>query len=314
MRREYMSIGELDVDTVTGAGAKGLIQLPYTTGPRWFVDSNNGVDATGRAGKTADTPFASIDYAIGRCTADEASQIVCMEGHEDNISAAGDITCDVADVELIGLGNGSRCAKLIWDTATTADIDVSAANVTFNGFWMHNNFADVAEGFDVAATGDYFTIKNCRVTDGAANLEMVTLVALAAAANNFTFLNNIVQGYPISGQASLVKTAGECIDMVVANNSIIMCATESIFDLNATALTGNPLFRNNLMFNLIAVADYCVEIDASTPGIFVNERYGCNGAAEPVNDPAASFLINCQGVDAPDTYSILFPKTATAWP
>lgn len=314
MRREFMSIGDLVVDKISGMGVQGLFQLPYTTGPRWFIDYTNGVDATGRAGKAPDTPFKTLDYALGRCDNDEASQIVAMAGHAENISAAADIVCDVSDVEIIGLGTGSRQAKLTWDTATTADLDVTAANVTFNNFWFHNNFANVAEQFDVAATGDYFTIKNCRWSDGSAALEAVTNVALAAGANNFALLNCIASCFPVSGGASLIKTAGECIDFKAIGNRIIMCASESILDLDATALTGNPLFENNFLINLIATADFCVEIDSGTPGMFVNERYGCNGAAVPVADVSASYLVDCHGVDAVAAYSLLMPKAATAWP
>jgi hypothetical protein len=180
--------------------------------------------------------------------------------------------------------------------------------------WFEANFANVDGAIDVAATGDYLTIQGCRVTATTTALDFEEFLNLAVGANYFSFINNDVHLIEGTDAESLVKTAGDSLAMRVVGNNIIMEASTSIFDVDATAITGGPIFRDNLMINLTAAADYCVEIDSATVAVFCNERYGCAGAAEPVNDPAASFLIGCHGVDGTDQSSLIFPATATAWP
>ena len=248
------------------------------------------------------------------CVAGRGDIIMVKPGHVENISAAAGLVCDVAGVAIVGTGRGDDQAKIVFDTADTADIDVTAENVSFINMWFEANFANVDGAIDVAATGDYFTIDGCRVTATTTALDFEEFINLAVGANYFGFYNNDVHLIEGTDAESLVFTTGESLGMRVINNVIIMEASTSIFDVDATAITGGPVFKDNLMVNLTAAADYCVEIAAASVVIFCNERYGCAGAAEPVNVPTASFLINCQGVDGTDQSSLIFPATATAWP
>jgi hypothetical protein len=246
--------------------------------------------------------------------AGRGDKIFVKPGHVENISAAAGMVCDIANVAIIGTGMGDDQAKIVFDTADTADIDVTAANVSFVNMWFESNFLAVDGAIDVAADGDYFTIQGCRVTATSTILDFEEFVNLAVGANYFSFLYNDVHLIEGTTGESLVFTQGESLAMRVIGNNIIMEASTSIFDVDATAITGGPIFRDNMMINLTAAADYCVEIAGATVAMFVDERYGCAGAAIPVNDTSASFFINCFGVDGVNQYSLVFPKTATAWP
>jgi len=72
-------------------------------------------------------PFASIDYAIGRCTANRGDIIVVMPGHVETVSTASGIALDVAGVAVVCLGSGSKRASANL-TATDSTIAISAAN------------------------------------------------------------------------------------------------------------------------------------------------------------------------------------------
>lgn len=74
-------------------------------GAVWFVDSAVGVDSAGY-GKNPDAPFATVDYAIGNCTASKGDVIYVMPGHAETCTAA--VTMDVAGVSIIGLGRGKN--------------------------------------------------------------------------------------------------------------------------------------------------------------------------------------------------------------
>jgi hypothetical protein len=294
----------------TGVTIRGIpIEISHP-GENFWVDEN--ASSPGRG--TFVNPDTSIDTAIGRCVAGRGDKIWVKPGHVENISAAAGMVCDVANVAIIGTGMGDDQAKIVFDTADTADIDVTAANVSFVNMWFESNFLAVDGAIDVSADGDYFTIQGCRVTATSTVLDFEEFVNLAVGANYFGFLYNDVHLIEGTTGESLVLTQGESLAMRVIGNNIIMEASTSIFDVDATAITGAPLFRDNYMCNLTAAADYCVEIDATTVGHFVDERYVCAGEAIPIAVTTASFFVNCLGSELANVSSLIFPKTATAWP
>ena len=100
-------------------------------GDIWFVDSGSatGSDAVGY-GRNPDQPFATLDYAIGQCTANNGDVIICKAGHTESVAAAADLVFDVAGVTVIFQGNGTNRATIDFGTDAAADMDVTAANVT----------------------------------------------------------------------------------------------------------------------------------------------------------------------------------------
>ena len=279
-------------------------------GKVFWVDEN--ASSPGRG--TFVNPDTSIDACMSRCVAGRGDIIMVKPGHVENISAAADLVCDIAGVAIVGTGRGDDQAKIVFDTADTADIDVTASNVSFINMWFECNYANVDGAIDVAATGTYFTIQGCRFTATTTTKDFEEVINLAVDANYFSFIGNDVHLIEATDAEGLVHTQGESLAMRVIDNIIVMEASESIFDLDATAITGGPVFRNNVMVNLTVAADYCVEIDGATVGIFVDERYMCGGEAIPIITTTLSFFSNCEGSELPNVSSLRFPKTATGWP
>jgi len=102
-----------------------------TTGNVFFVDSGaaNGSDVPGH-GRRKERPFATLDYAVGRCTANNGDVIYVMPGHVESVIAAGGLTLDVAGITIVFLGNGDDRATISFGTAVGADMEVDAAGVT----------------------------------------------------------------------------------------------------------------------------------------------------------------------------------------
>ena len=102
----------------------GVPILPgWTTGNVFFVDSGIGSD-TADVGKKATEPFATLDYAIGRCTASNGDVIIVMPGHAESLTAA--IALDVAGIKIIGLGNGDNRPRFTLAGAAVPAITISA--------------------------------------------------------------------------------------------------------------------------------------------------------------------------------------------
>jgi len=121
------------------------------TGNVWFVDSGagNAVDDVLSNGKTKDNPFATIDYAIGQCTANNGDVIYVMPGHQENVSSSGSIVPDVAGISIIGLGSGDDRPELTYIVGTSNSSGfTSSIHVTGAGTKISNII------FDCGTTGD----------------------------------------------------------------------------------------------------------------------------------------------------------------
>jgi len=106
-----------------GINVRGVPLLNTYPGKVFWVDDSG---SNGNKG-TFDRPFATIDYAIGQCTANRGDVILVKAGHAETLTAQ--IDADIAGVKIIGLGGVGDMPTLT--TATAIDmIDVSAANIT----------------------------------------------------------------------------------------------------------------------------------------------------------------------------------------
>lgn len=109
-----------------GVNILGLPILNTYSGTVYWVDDATSGGSNGNKG-TFDRPFATIDYAIGRCTAGKGDVIMVKAGYAETITAQ--INADVAGVKIIGLG-GPGDMPTITGNGTIDCIDVSAANIT----------------------------------------------------------------------------------------------------------------------------------------------------------------------------------------
>jgi hypothetical protein len=188
-------------------------------GKVFWVDSVNG--GNGNKG-TFDRPFSTVDYAVGQCTASRGDIIVCKAGHVETVIAAAGLDLDVAGICLLGLGTGSLRPTINFTTATTADMDVDAANISIINFLFTGGVDALAGPIDVNAAD--FALINCEYRD-------------------------------VTGQATDVIIADANADRLLVdgffhNGAAAACANSSI------ALTGmdNPVVRNFKMVGNFAVS------------------------------------------------------------
>lgn len=225
---------------VIGAG-----QIPTTTGSYWFVSSGAGSDSND--GKTPSSAFATLDYAIGKCTADLGDVIVLMPGHAETISSATSVICDVAGVTIVGLGYGNARPTFSF-SAVGSYIPISAANVTIQNIITKPSVDEVVKLFYITGAGvtldtvdyqsvstystlqfvlttnaaDQLTIKNCyhyQLTAGGSAQKWIQLVGTDSTRiwnNRF----NIVAAY--ANVASIcISGSTAVIDCDVRYNDIV---------------------------------------------------------------------------------------------
>jgi hypothetical protein len=131
-------------------------------------------------------PFSTIDYAIGRCTANRGDIIMVMPGHAETVDAATDIVMDVAGIAIVGLGSGAKRPTLTFSVATTANIPITADDMSIKNILFVANFADVASVFTATgtATPSDFAIEDCEFRDSSSILNFLTIVTGNATANS----------------------------------------------------------------------------------------------------------------------------------
>lgn len=155
-----MARSELFVRKQSG-GMFSVVNQALTTGNIFFANSVTGTDAAGY-GQNPDAPVASIDYAIGLCTANQGDRIYAMPLHVETIAGAAGVALDVAGVEIIGLGTGAARPKVNF-TATDSTFAVSAANCTVRNLLFTGGIDAVVSPITVAAAD--FKLLDCEYRD-----------------------------------------------------------------------------------------------------------------------------------------------------
>lgn len=276
-----------------------------TTGTIFWVDSNTGTDAAGY-GRTPDTPVATLDYAVGLCTANKQDRIYLMPGHAESIASATGAVVDIAGVEIIGIGYGAKVPTFTLGTATAATISITAANVHVSNIKVISDLADVAAGITAAATADGLVVENCWFTDGAAAKELVIGISLAADCDNVKILNNYFTTVDGGGCASAVKFVGATDDTWVVGNTMQGDYSAACID-GGTAGGTKIHIHDNVLWNTDAAAGLCLTLHATSTGSVVrNLAFGGKDGTSPFA-AAGALVAENYGSNAAGASGIILP-------
>jgi hypothetical protein len=225
-------------------------ELPNMDASVFFVDStaSQALDANdGEHGNTWDKPFATIDYAVGKCTASAGDIILVAPGHSESKAATGVlVTCDVAGVSIIGKGSGAIRPTIALSGHTGAvAFSVTAASVKIQNILITNAIDALVSAISVAAAD--CSIEDVEVRDGANTTEVAIGILTTTAANRLKikryFHNGFVDGDACTQAISLVATA----NTEIADSRFFGTFSTSAVNI-ATASTGlivkNCSFRN----------------------------------------------------------------------
>ncbi len=287
-------------------GLFAVEDMSVSTGNRFYVDSGaaGASDAVG-AGKSPDVPFATIDYAVGQCTANNGDIIYVMPGHAETVSAAAGLDLDVAGITIKGIGSGASQPTVTLDTADTADIDIDAANVTVENLHLIANFADIAVIFDVNA--DDFTLRNCRFTQAGDDLNALVCVQDAAAGGSDRIT---IEGcHAIMYDAAnthFVNFAGTGTGHIVRNNRLI--GDWGTMAIGGAGVITYCLIEGNVVYNAASTSDAIINLAATATGIVYN-NHGAGAAVQANGITATACVIsqNFYGVLSEDLSAILDP-------
>jgi hypothetical protein len=289
---------------VLGAGGEETI----TTGNVFFVDSGatNASDNTAQ-GTSPNRPFATIDYAIGRCTANNGDIIFVMPGHAETITAS-DIALDVAGVWVRGLGWGASRPTLTFSAAGST-IAMSAASTRISNLRLVPGAASVLAA--VTMTGDDLIVENCETVVHATS-EFVSLLSVGTVATPTTGSDrSIIRNNKLNSLAAAGATSGILLtgsdDLTIVGNVITGHFGEHAID-NTTIPSVDECLRANISYNFIkndstTGGDLVIEMDANATGIFAHNMLSGGLATTAANydignmSSLESYIVDDAGVD-----------------
>ena len=219
-------------------------------------DSNRG---------TYDSPFSTLAYAVTQCVANRGDVIMVKPGHTETISSATALTLSVAGVAIIGLGIGSNRPTFTLDTATTATINVTAANVAIKNCIFTANYADIVSFFTLT-TAKNFTLEGNLFKATATNMNSLYVVDTNATSNDCDGLSIIGNKWiePDTATLSMVKMDGTNADVTISGNLLTLGVNNNKASLVAI-ITGKILTSANISENRV----YRLNTDTATGAILV---------------------------------------------
>ncbi len=266
------------------------------------VGGSDGNDGTYRR------PFATIDYAVGKCTANRGDIIVVMPGHSEDISAAGSLTVDIAGVAIIGLGTGSDRPDLNF-SAAAATVEVDAANVTLYNLTFTADVTAVATGVNVDA--NYCTISNCEFNFNATGDDFVQMLDVDTVTGTVVVDSKLIAETGAAGcdQAIRLDTAHQT---EIRGNWIAGDFTDAAI-VSEGALSTNIIIADNYIYSTDTTAGGLVDLDVADTGLLINNRMGTLFATAPETAVDPGSLLACENYvcNAVDESGALVPTTVS---
>lgn len=273
-----------------------------TTGSIFYVHSGTGVNAAG-GGKNPDAPLATLDYAIGLCTASKGDIIYVMPGHAETIAAADGFDADVAGIKIIGLGWGALRPTFTY-SATGSTAAVGAANVWIENLRFVAGISAVVVALNVEAAGVDCRIRGCEFYwGGTTGRDFVSSIILNVGAHRAIVEDCRFLAEPaVAGASTAVQLVG-----AVHNVRVQRCEFMGDYSLACmsaiTTLSQGLMFLDNLVHNTDAGEPY-LEVITGTTGVIARTSGLASGAtiaANAVADAMAhveNYVVNTTGTIA----------------
>lgn len=236
---------------------RGMPLMQTQPGQVFWVSNSTTLAVGERSGSNGNdgtfySPFATIAFALTMCKANHGDIIMVKPGHAESISSAAILVLNVAGVAIIGLGAGSSRPTLTFTTAATANIPITAANMSIQNVLFRCNFADVASVFTATSTNTPtdFNVEGCEFRDNSAILNFLTIVTGNVTANSmdgFRFVGNRVSSMGTTAATTALKILSDTRRLTVNDNfgcSAVLNDTAAILAAAATQLTDFELSRN----------------------------------------------------------------------
>jgi hypothetical protein len=199
-----------------------------------YVDSNASGDADGQ---NWDDAYTTIEAAVNVAAVDD--RILVAPLHVETVTAAAGLELNVAGITVVGLGNGDRRPQINFTTATGADVNVGAADVTVVNVRFTGGIDALTGPIDVNAAG--FTMIDCVTQDVTG--QATDWIVLDASADFCRMIRPTHRGASAAGADTWLTAVG-CDELTVEDLVADGNFAVGIVELVGTACTKFKLYGN----------------------------------------------------------------------
>jgi hypothetical protein len=239
-------------------------------GPIYYVQSVHSSASDSNTGSQTVRPLATFDAAINKAVNHNGSTIALLEGHAESIANATTVIPDIAGIQVIGDGRGTKRPTFTFTNAA-GNIPISAANVRFeNILFTVSGTTDVTSGLTV--TGSDVQLVDCEFRDGSSTAQFVIGATLGTGADRFRAERPVLRSHA-SGDA---LTAGIHCAVAIDGVEIIdpwldgLASNGLIYNVT-NAMTSLQVIRGRLR-QRHATRDSVINVHASTTGFIDSPR------------------------------------------
>ena len=286
-----------------------------------FWVNNSGVLAKGGIGGSNGNdgsyrkPFSTLDFAVGKCTANRGDVIYVMPGHSETFTAADGVDFDVAGITVIGLGRGSKQPQFKFNHAN-ATIAVGADDVGIYGLRFTATITAVVIGLSVETLATDLVVSDCLFdVETTATDEFLITIILAVGCDRFTIENSVIdQG--LGGAATGIKLIDLQTGGNIRGNRIVGAYSLA----NIAGITNASLeiyIEENLLFNggsAAVTAKPVISMNGNTTGVVRRNTFFCNVATIVLQSVSAAqaFSENYAGEDMGAAFENILRHGATS--
>lgn len=202
-----------------GVSSYGIPILPnqtpqLSTGKVFFVHSGTG--SNGNTGSDPAHALASIDTAVGKCTASKGDTIFVMPGHTETVTAANGLDLDVAGIAVVGLGRGADRPVVSVGTVVGAGIRVNANSVRVENLRITGDLDNITKVLTVNGKTDV-VLKDIEYRDVTG--QCARFLSASDGSDRLTIDGFRYIGAAAAGTVNALEFDG-CDDLVVRNFNI----------------------------------------------------------------------------------------------
>ncbi len=254
------------------AGAK-------TLGNVFYVHATNGTDGAGY-GSSPSSPVASIDYAVGLCTANNGDIIIVLPGHTETIIGTG-ITVDVAGVTVVGLGTGSLMPQIKHNHAD-AEVSIAADNVTWMGIRHSADVTGVKVAIEIEDGVDYCIVKGCKFDVVLTGTDEFLVSVRTNDASNGALIEDNYFNMGLGGAVAAISFTKDTDQTIVKKNIVLGDYSTACIN-GITTKSTNLLIQGNILMNGLTDSvgtEPGIELLTASSGIIADNYIGCDLATK----------------------------------
>ena len=262
-----------------------LMRPETTTGQNFYV-GNNATLLKGERGASDGnkgiflSPFATIDFAVSQCNANNGDRIWVRPSYTEDVAAANSLNLDVTGVSVIGLGSGTNRPTFTY-SATAGTVVIGADNITIYNMIFNASVPTVALAIDIEDSVDYARVLGC--TFGVDNPGTDEFNNAVRMVNNNTgcIIEGNIFDQDIGAAVSAILMDADTDKTIIQGNTIRGdYSTANI--VGDTTLSTLVLIKGNLLVNGVEGnlnAQPVIELLTNTTGEILDNRCFCNVAS-----------------------------------